>query len=405
MRSLPYDAQFALCNIGGNARVIRRDAPEASPMPTEEFIRLRGREAGLARRWLRGVPPEEIFDGLRMDPSTTSDRLPDGCFNTWRGLAVEPSESGSCHLFRQHLLQNVCGGRQALADYVWRWMAHLAQRPATKPLVALLLYGEAQGTGKDFVGRTLGRLLRPVNYQHVRSAYQLLDNYNGRLLVNSLLIHAEEILVESPRKGLDQLKSLITAPRVKIRFMRADAYDVDSYTRFLLTSNHAAPIHIEPSDRRFFAIEVPQHPHTNSREWFAAAEAELAAGGLQRLLYELQHEPLDDFAPIERPHTAEHDTLRSTAILPLHDYVAGILESGNLQDIPCDDFRLEFAKWCNLYKIDAPYTSIGLGMALGKIGMIRSRRQKHPRHRYYDLQQSAPALRENLIRLYPDLKL
>jgi hypothetical protein len=38
---------------------------------------------------------------------------PPGYFNLWIGFAVEPHPNGSCDLFKQHLLDNVCDGNSA----------------------------------------------------------------------------------------------------------------------------------------------------------------------------------------------------------------------------------------------------------------------------------------------------
>ena len=290
-----YSDEFALVAIGGRARVIRRAAPWEPPMPIPDFLALQRDDAKAAKRWVETSPRGDSFRGFRFDPSTTDERLPDDYFNTWRGFAVEPMESGSWVLLRDHILRNVCTGREALFEYVYKWLGQLVQEPWVKPLVALLLYGETQGTGKDLVGRVVGKLLRTQNYQHIRGHEQITDAYNGATLLSAMFIHAEEVLYEDGKRELGKLKSLITAPRVKIRFMRVDPFDVDSFCRVFMTSNNAVPVHIEPSDRRFVTIEVPTHEHTNDTEHFDRILRELESGGYGRLMYDLKRLDLSGF--------------------------------------------------------------------------------------------------------------
>jgi hypothetical protein len=46
----------------------------------------------------------------------------------WRGFAVEPKDTGSCELFRKHLLENVCRSDGSLFRWVFGWFADCAWR-------------------------------------------------------------------------------------------------------------------------------------------------------------------------------------------------------------------------------------------------------------------------------------
>ena len=91
---------------------------------------------------------ENTFWGMSLDPCTLDLRLANQDFNTWRGFAVKPTTSGSWALLREHILVNICDGREQVFEYVMAWFAHLVQRPEIKPGVAFVLYGNNMGRAR-----------------------------------------------------------------------------------------------------------------------------------------------------------------------------------------------------------------------------------------------------------------
>ena len=62
-----------------------------------------------AERWL-GDRNRSFFAGIEFFPSADSQSGRPEYYNLWRGFSVAPTSQGSCDVFKDHLLTNVCHG-------------------------------------------------------------------------------------------------------------------------------------------------------------------------------------------------------------------------------------------------------------------------------------------------------
>jgi hypothetical protein len=138
------NARYALVLMGGSSVLV------TPPNGTPDFIDLRRLKEYSANRtimvddkprqlinvWLKH-PNRRSFNELVFAPSSPayrgipSRRGESGSldFNMWPGFALEPSPTGSCDLFLNHLRSIVCGGDEELYEWVLMWLAHIVQHP------------------------------------------------------------------------------------------------------------------------------------------------------------------------------------------------------------------------------------------------------------------------------------
>ena len=112
------------------------------------------------------------------------------------GFAVE-AVAGDCQLYLDHVRDCICDGDETLNDYVLNWMAHLVQKPAELPGVALVLIGD-QGTGKGSFVEPLGQILGD-HYQHATQMDKVLGRFNMHM-AHALLVFAMRSFGEAIRK-------------------------------------------------------------------------------------------------------------------------------------------------------------------------------------------------------------
>jgi len=77
----------------------------------------------LAPYWIKHRQRRQ-HEGIAFSPQGA----PPGYFNLWNGFAVQPNQVGSCELFKQHLLDNVCDGNGALFNWVFGWFTDIFQK-------------------------------------------------------------------------------------------------------------------------------------------------------------------------------------------------------------------------------------------------------------------------------------
>ena len=228
------------------------------------------------------------------------EKTPPRVFNSWRGWGVKPSESGSCERFKAHIRNVVCGGDDSHFAYVWRWMAHMFQKPTEKPGVALVLTGE-KGTGKSLIGATLARLIGNSHAISSAEREHLCGRFNWHLAEN-LLFQAEEAFWSHDPIAEGKLKDLITAGVMTYERKGFDPITARNCTRLLITSNHAAAVPASADERRFAVFEV-SNARLGDAAYFDAIFDELAAGGYGRLLHELLTADLSGFSARAAPQT------------------------------------------------------------------------------------------------------
>jgi hypothetical protein len=263
-----------------------------------------------------------VFDpGGRCDPVD---------FNLWEGLAVKPSKQGSCERFKHHLLHHICGGNQEYYRYLWRWSAHAVQYPERMPRVAVVLIGDPGG-GKTTYGEVMGTFFGP-HFKELDRPDDLVGRFNYPLR-NKVLFLANELGWRGSKVAENKLKTLITDPTRTHEPKGIDAITDPNFAKVIITSNEEHVVPVRPGDRRFFALKVV---HTfaddvpRRLEYFKELRAELAAGGYERLLWELLSEPLDDFNPEARPETEALAEQKIHSMEPHEAWWLGLLERGEL---------------------------------------------------------------------------
>tara|TARA_R110000824_G_scaffold123407_7_gene281218 strand:+ start:1401 stop:3743 length:2343 start_codon:yes stop_codon:yes gene_type:complete len=219
-----------------------------------------------------GMAPEEAAATVSMLPPAAdivfdpSDANPvvfrDGntYLNTWKGLPIAPSE-GKWDLIHE-LLFRLCGRSQVTVDYVLDWLAHpfqaLKRGKVGRCRTALIFYG-SQGTGKGFFFDQLMRHLYG-QYHTILNHRNLEDKFDPAKISSSLFVVANEVADSTMRdaKTLNILKAWITDSNVSVRRMNQAAMDSPIHFNMVMTSNHAHPIRLEPTDRRYTLIRCDE---------------------------------------------------------------------------------------------------------------------------------------------------
>jgi hypothetical protein len=238
----------------------------------------------------------KIALGMKIPVFRPSGKINPNEFNLFPGWAVQPTETGSCELFKKHLLENVCRGNQAHFKFLWDIFADLFQHPENKPGVAVALRSDYEGTGKSIVGVVLEGLLG-ASYYLLGDAGMLETGFN-LWMANKLLLHMEESFFSGSHRVKSYLKHIITDKRIHINPKGLPSFILDNFARVFVSSNSDWVAPVGKYDRRWYVLDV-SNAHKNDRPYFKAMLAELEAGGYGRLLWELlTTEITSDFSQI-----------------------------------------------------------------------------------------------------------
>jgi len=380
-----FNHQYAAVNIGKNLFVLNRRALVHSNdglhrkeaffdnHAARKFTPAGSKESVTLARWWFNDASRKTYDGFTLAPDNRlpgGKPLPPNFFNLWRGWAGAPDENaGSSAHFRDYLLNTIAGGDLRLAGWLWNYIAHMVQRPWEKPGVAIVLRGE-HGVGKSKFGEILRMLVHPFHTFQTSRIDELTGQFTSHV-AGRLVLQFDEATWGGDRRIVGPLKDCITREEDKLEAKGADPIYVPSYCRIIFTSNADVAVPIEPGERRYTVIDVP-NTRKEDHAYFGGLDAELRNGGLSRLLWEFKQTELTP-GRIRAFETVALKDHQLYSLKPVHEWYLGQLLSGGLlwdgdgNPIPVETTTLHEAARRTSRTIDQHVSATAFGMQLREV--------------------------------------
>jgi hypothetical protein len=282
---------------------------------------------------------EEAYDGafviaeriefLPGQPEISHDN--DGCrvLNLWRppvwGVDDHADEP---KVFLEHL-NYVLDNDNTAVEHVLNFLAHLVQKPQERIGHALLITSEAKGIGKSTLGTVVRRLVGEQN-SRVAQTKDLKSSFDGWLM-GKLVVQVDEVYEAGNWDLANKLKPLITEPTVSANIKYGPQLEIENYARFLMFSNHSAPLNIEEGDRRYFVFNSKAQPRED--EYYDGLYSYLDADGSMSAIYTfLMRRNLAGFNPFRRPPMTEaKQQIIAASEHPLHTYIMEAVINGHFR--------------------------------------------------------------------------
>jgi hypothetical protein len=393
--------EYALVVLGSKAVVIK----EQSRGPIEDRARILSLEAfrawfanefteirtadgkiraiTWAQAWLQHSDRRQ-YQGVEFFPNPDGAPATPGYLNLWRGFAVSPSEKGKWDTFRDHLRTNVCNEDESLYQWVFAWFAHMVQRPRERVGTALVLRG-GMGVGKSKVGEVIGSLF-PAHYFQVDDPRYITGQFNPHQAA-CLLLQAEEAMWAGDKAAEGRIKGLITSSQQMIEAKGIDPIRIQNYVRVLMTSNEDWVVPAGLGERRFCVLDVNPRCAQN-HDYFRDMEAELAAGGLRRLLFDLLNFDLSKVNLRQIPRTRALLEQKMRSLDPLHAWWSNCLMGGAQtrnadswsQEVPIAALYDDYVRTCEAMGAGRKRDVGTFGTQMGKLAPGLVRRQVRRRY-------------------------
>lgn len=255
-----------------------------------------GKPAPLSKVWLAHPDRRAYLGGVTFAPGTEAS--PD-VLNLWRGFGVDPAP-GDWSLLRAHIRDNVCSGDPELFDYVSGWMARMVQQPGQPGEVAIVLRG-GRGVGKGKVAHWLGRLM-PDHFTHAINSEHVVGRFNTHLASTVFLFADEAFFAGDPRHE-KTLNGLITEATLRTEAKFMPAIVTPNCLHILMATNDHWAVPAATDERRYLVLDVSA-AHQRDMAYFKAIDAQMEAGGLAAMLYDLLALDISRFEVRRVPETA-----------------------------------------------------------------------------------------------------
>jgi hypothetical protein len=318
--------------------------------------------------WMKS-PDRRTYENIVFTPG----KSPNGCYNLWKGFAVEAVQ-GDWSLFRNHIFKIIANGQQDIYEWIITWMARIVQDPGgQRPGTSLVLRG-GQGTGKGCFFSGFGKIFGN-HFMQINNQKQLTGQFNNHLK-DVLFLFIDEGFWAGDKTSEGVIKGIITEDVLMIEPKGKDAVTLKNHINLGMASNDDWVVPSGLDERRFFTIDVSEDQKQN-RQYFNALFSELKNGGTEAMLYDLLRWDLTtaDIKTFKKT-TAVFNQITET-MSPVHKFWYEKLRNGELssesdwmqknESIMCFTLYAQYINFCNDLGVKRRRTNSHFGYDLKKI--------------------------------------
>lgn len=212
-------------------------------------------------------------------------------FNIWPGWGVEPIED-DVEPFLDLVKHIFKGAEPEAMEWFLDWCAYPLQHPGTKLFSSVVLHGIKHGTGKSFIGYTLGRIYGQ-NFTEINQID--LHNSFNEWAEGKQFVMGDDVTGSNKRADADFLKKLITQRELRVNGKYVPTYIVPDCINYFFTANHPDSFFLEDDDRRFFIHEVQVGPM--DEEVYMHYDLWIDTGGSRAVFHYLLNRDTGNFNP------------------------------------------------------------------------------------------------------------
>ena len=323
--------------------------------------------------WLVNNPSIRSYTDMGCYPD--QDKCPTDYYNTWRPFAMELVKDyddmpDALELIKKHILI-LAGNEPEVASYLESWIAQMIQYPSVKTICPTLISKE--GAGKGTLMMLLQKMIGEKKYFETPTPSKtVFGNFNGEM-ANSFLVNLDELSKKEMTDCEGYFKSLTTNPMITINEKGVKSYTINSYHRFIITTNKEDPITSKKDDRRNLIIRSSDEL-IGRTEYFNELYALLGDVNVIKTCYEyFKGIPnMADFKNIPMPKTAYQRDIQESAVCPIEMWLKDLAtknhESKELVVSVAVQYTL-FTEWCSKCGINYEVSNVQFGVRLKRLNI------------------------------------
>jgi thiol-disulfide isomerase/thioredoxin len=216
--------------------------------------------------WINDNPSIKAKDDLGVYPNELL--CPSNIYNLWKPFPFKNKKTPytknpeALLFFRNHILI-LCNNDIVIASHFEKWIGHMLQYPELKSICPVII--SQQGSGKGSLMKLLTALIGHSKFFETSNPARDIWGAFNTPLANSFLVNLDELNKKDTIDSMGKIKSLITEPTITINTNGVVQYDIQSYHRFIITTNIRDPIPSEKGDRRMWIISASDELKGNTQ--------------------------------------------------------------------------------------------------------------------------------------------
>lgn len=234
--------------------------------------------------------------------------------------------------------------------FMKKWIGQMLKYPALKTVAPTLI--SKQGAGKGTLMYLLERMIGPNKFLETTDPAKFVWGNFNELMVNKFLVNCDEMDYKAQNECEGKIKGLITNNNLTINPKGVKSFTIQSYHRFILTTNNEVPVKTDKDDRRNKIIRSSDEKIGDS-QYFIDIRAAIDDDTVVRMVFE-QLTSLDglDLFHTERIQQNEYQKTLAEATVSVPEKFMRHLTATNMhikeKVFTAEDMLCTFAAWRNM---------------------------------------------------------
>ena len=324
-------------------------------------------------------------------------KCPSNVFNLWKPFAISKytdeyvKDEEGLEMFKNHV-KILCGNDENVSEYIIKWIGQMFQYPAVKTNVPTFISGEGAGKGSllELLSNMMGAGKVLVTTTPSRDVW---GSFNG-LMSNCFLVNLNEMSKKETADAEGKIKGLITDTQLTINKKGIDPYLINSYNRFMGTTNSEDPVKTKKGDRRNNIIRSSDEK-CGDKQYFKDLIAKFKDINVMRTIYDylMSIEELDKFGELPVPETEYQNDMKEQYRDNYDRWVESYITEYQNEDVEYlklggeSQYKL-FVEWSNKNGIKYETSSIKMGLGIKRLnidGIITGFRTNKGKETHYHI--------------------
>jgi len=192
-------------------------------------------------------------------------------------------------------------------------------------------------------------------------------------MANSFLVVLDELSKKETTESEGKIKGLITSPRLCINNKGVNKYEIDSFHRFIITTNNEEPIATKKDDRRKFIIRSSDEK-IGDKEYFNKLYEYLDDVDVVKTCYEFfKSQPdIKDFNKLQMPCTDYQAELQEMATSPIEQWLQDFTykhQGRDIIELKSESLLEKFNEWAIENGVEYSIDSLKLMVRLSRLNI------------------------------------